>query len=195
MIAAERIEYLQNRIAQSEDQLAYKELFTELYGYLYHFAWSFVKSKELSEEIVSDVFTKVWEKRQSLRRISNLKVYLYVATRNVALNYLEKQKRTRFVDIEEFSTNLKSSYPDPEQLLITSDMLMLIQKAIIQLPPRCGLVFKLVKEDKMKYREVAEIMHISTKTVENQMAIALARISDAVKFDIHKSVQTAIGHY
>jgi RNA polymerase sigma-70 factor (family 1) len=195
MIAVERIEYLQNCIAQSEDQQAYKELFTELYGYLYHFAWSVVKSKELSEETVSDVFIKVWEKRKSLLQISNLKVYLYVATRNIALNYLNKQKRTSFADIEEFSINLKSNYSDPEQLLITSEMMLLIQKAIVQLPPRCRLVFKLIKEDKMKYREVAEVLHVSVKTVENQMAIALTRIGNAVKFDIRKSIHTTIGHY
>lgn len=195
MIAAERIEYLQNRIAQSEDQQAYKELFTELYEYLYHFAWSVVKSKELSEETVSDVFIKVWEKRKSLLQISNLKVYLYVATRNIALNYLNKQKRTSFADIEEFSINLKSNYSDPEQLLITSEMMLLIQKAIVQLPPRCRLVFKLIKEDKMKYREVAEVLHVSVKTVENQMAIALSRIGNAVKFDIRRSIHTTIGHY
>lgn len=195
MIAAERVEYLQNRIARFEDQQAYKELYTGLYGYLYHFAWSFVKSKELSEEIVSDVFIKVWEKRKALSGVENLKVYLYVATRNISLNYLNKQKRTSFTDIEELSADLKSSYSDPEQLLITSDMLLLIHKAILQLPPRCRLIFKLIKEDRMKYKEVAEVLHISVKTVENQMAIALARIGSAVKFDIHKSIHTTIGHY
>ena len=195
MIAAERIEYLQSRIARSGDQQAYKELFTGLYGYLYHFAWSFVKSKELSEEIVSDVFIRVWEKRKALSGIKNLKVYLYVATRNIALNYLDKQKRTNFADIEEYSGNLKSSYSDPEQLLITSDMMLLIRTAILQLPPRCRMVFKLVKEDRMRYKEVAEVLHISVKTVENQVAIALSKLGNAVKFDIRKSVQTAVRHY
>lgn len=194
MIAAERIEYLQNRIARFEDQLAYKELFTGLYGYLYHFAWSFVKSKELSEEIVSDVFIKVWEKRKTLSSVENLKVYLYVATRNISLNYLDKQKRTNFANIEEFSDNLKSSYSDPEQLLITSDMMLLIKTAILQLPPRCRLIFKLVKEDRMKYKEVAEILHISVKTVENQVAIAIRKIGTAVKFDIGRTISLTVGH-
>jgi RNA polymerase sigma-70 factor (family 1) len=194
MIAAERIEYLQNRIVRFEDQQAYKELYTGLYGYLYHFAWNFVKSKQLSEEIISDVFIKVWEKRKSLSGIENLKVYLYVATRNTALNYVENQKHHRFTDIEEFSTNLKSSYSDPEQMLITSDMMLLIHKAILQLPPRCRLVFKLVKEDRMKYKEVAEVLHISVKTVENQVAIAVRKIGTAIKFDITRTVASTIGH-
>ena len=162
---------------------------------MYHFAWSFIKSKELSEEIVSDVFINVWEKRKELSGIKNLKVYLYVATRNITLNYLDKQKRASFIDIEEFSSHLKSSYSDPEQLLITSDMMLLIQKAILQLPPRCRLVFKLVKEDRMRYKEVAEVLHISVKTVENQVAIALGKLGNAIRFDIHKSVHTTIGHY
>ncbi|HLK30832.1 MAG TPA: RNA polymerase sigma-70 factor [Puia sp.] len=194
MIAADRIAYLQNRIARFEDQQAYKELFVSFYGYLSNFAWNFVKSKQISEEVVSDVFIKIWEKRKSLDKIDNLKVYLYVATRNVSLNYLDKKKNISFTDIEDFSTELKSSYSDPEQLLITSDMLLLINKAILQLPPKCRLIFKLIKEDRMKYREVAEVLHISVKTVEAQIAIALKKIGTAVSFDINKTVSSPVGH-
>ena len=188
MIAAERIEYLQNRIARFEDQQAYKELFIGLYSYLYHFAWSFVKSKELAEEIVSDVFIKVWEKRKAISEVENLKVYLYVATKNISLNYIDKQKHANFVDLSEVSVDIKSSYSDPEQLLITSDMMDLIQQAIYQLPPRCRLIFKLIKEDKMKYKEVAEILHISVKTVENQISIAVKKIGLAINFDISRTL-------
>jgi RNA polymerase sigma-70 factor (family 1) len=194
MIAAERIAYLQNRVAQFEDQQAYKELFISLYSYLYNFAWNFVKSKQLSEEVVSDVFIKIWERRKTLEKIENLKVYLYVATKNVALNYIDKKKIASFSDIENFSNELKSAYSDPEELLITSDMMLLINKAILQLPPRCRLIFRLVKEDRMKYKEVAEILHISAKTVENQLAIAVRKIGSAVSFDIRRTVSSPIGH-
>jgi RNA polymerase sigma-70 factor (family 1) len=192
MIAGERIGFLRDRIARFDDQQAYKELFVELYGYLYHFAWSFVRSKELSEEIVSDVFIKIWEKRKQLTEVENLKVYLYVATKNISLNYLDRKKRNDFSDIEDISASLISDYSDPEQLLITSDMMLLIQKAIFQLPPRCKIIFKLVKEDKMKYKEVADVLHVSVKTVENQMGIAIRKISNAVRFDINRSISTPI---
>src|SRR5580692_13170416 len=95
-----RIQYLQHRIAYFDDQQAYKELFIGLYTYLFPFAKTFVKTKEPAEEIVSDVFIKVWEKRKGLEKIKNLKVYLYVTTRNIALNYLEKQKRAVTHSIE-----------------------------------------------------------------------------------------------
>jgi RNA polymerase sigma-70 factor (family 1) len=192
MITATRIQFLQHRVALLDDQQAYKELFTSLYSYLYHFARTLVRAKEPAEEIVSDVFIKVWEKRRDLKKIDNLKVYLYITTRNMAFNYLDKQKRTPTDHLEDIPAEFTSVYFDPEQLMITADMLTLIQKAIDQLPPKCRMIFKLVKEDGLKYREVAEIMNVSVKTVENQLAIALHKIGKTVSFDIHKSIPSSM---
>jgi RNA polymerase sigma-70 factor (family 1) len=188
MIAAERIAFLQMRIAQFEDQKAYEELYVSLYKYLYNFAWGFVKSKQLSEEIVSDVFIKVWQKRKTLETIDNIKVYLYVATKNISLNYLGKTKTLSFSELGDITAELISTYSDPEQLLITSDMMVLINNAVAQLPARCRLIFQLVKEDKMKCREVAEVLQLSVKTVENQVAIAVRKIGNAVRFDIGRAI-------
>jgi RNA polymerase sigma-70 factor (ECF subfamily) len=183
MIDVEKIAHLQTRIARLDDQYAYKELFASLYNYLFHFARTLVKSKESAEEIVSDVFIKVWEKRKELETVENLKVYLYVSTRNTAFNYLEKQKRNATAPIIEFAAAFTSVYLNPEQLMISADTLVLIQKAIDQLPPKCRTIFKLVKEDGLKYREVAEVLELSLKTVENQLAIALHKISKAIASD------------
>src|SRR5579863_724567 len=147
MISAEEIQYLQRQIARFDDQQAYRLLFTALYPYLYPFARTLVKAKESAEEVVSDVFIKVWEKRQELEKIENLKVYLYVATRHIALNYLEKQRRNATDTLDHFqASELISVYIDPEQLLITADMMQLLRKAIDRLPPKCRIIFKLVKE-------------------------------------------------
>jgi RNA polymerase sigma-70 factor (family 1) len=194
MIADDRIKYLQNRIAGFEDHLAYKELFTELYTYLYRFAFSFVKSKQIAEEVVSDVFINIWRKRQELDKIANLKVYLYIASRNTAFNYLEKQKKIATNNIDEFAGVIKSIYFDPEQILITADMMVLIQNAVDTLPPKCKMIFKLVKEDNLKYKEVATLLNISVKTVENQLAIALHKIGAAVSFDIKRTISSPLGH-
>jgi len=193
-IAADRIHYLQSRIARHDDQQAYKELFISFYSYLFHFALGIVKSKESAEEVVSDIFIKIWEKRDALEKIANLRVYLYVATRNLAFNYADKQKRSATNSIEEFSVEFKSRYFDPEQLLITADMMALIEKEIDRLPPKCRIIFKLVKEDNLKYKEVAEILNISLKTVENQLAIALRKIGHAVRFDITKTISPHVSH-
>ena len=191
-MTADSLKYLQSRIACFGDQTAYKELFTSLYSSLLHFAKSIVKSKEAAEEIVSDVFIKIWERRRELEKIENLKVYLYVATRNTALNYLSQHKKAIINPLDEFHTEFTSIYFDPEQLMITADMLALIRRSIDQLPPKCKIIFKLVKEDGLKYREVAEILNISIKTVENQLAIALQKIGNTVSFDVDRTVPTTL---
>jgi RNA polymerase sigma-70 factor (ECF subfamily) len=197
MIASKStIQDLQHRIGRLDDQQAYKELYTSLYAYLFGFARTIAPSRETAEEIVSDVFIRLWERRKELEKIENLKVYLYVATRNVAFNYLDRQKRTPTHSIDDISDDISaeftSIYFDPEQLLITADMLALIQKAIDQLPPKCKVIFKLIKDDGLKYREVAEVLGLSVKTVENQLAIALEKIGNTVRFDLGRSIPSTV---
>jgi RNA polymerase sigma-70 factor (family 1) len=191
MIAAQRLEELRVCITTSDDESAYKELFINLYPHLHAFAMQFMKSKQLSEEVVSDVFIKIWERRKSLMAIQNFKIYLFVATKNTALNYLNKNKSAP-LSLDDFPGEFNSSYADPEQLMITSDMMKLINQAILNLPPRCRTIFQLVKYDRMKYKEVAEILNISAKTVENQLAIAIRKIGSSISFDMNRAIPSSI---
>jgi RNA polymerase sigma-70 factor (family 1) len=192
-IVAARIRFLQTRIARFEDQQAYKELFLAFYPSLFSFTSGIIKSKPAAEEIISDVFIKIWEKRQDLELIVNLKVYCYVIAKNLSLNYLEKQKRITTLNIEDYSDTLTDSYVDPEQLMITSEMMDRIALAIDTLPARCKMIYTLIKENDFKYKEAAEIMNISVKTVENQLAIALKKISVSINFDISRSLRVTLG--
>ena len=182
------IELLQQQVALFNNQQAYNELFLHFYPSLQQFAFSFLRSKQLSEEAVSDVFIKIWEKRKSLHTITNLKFYLFTSTRNTALNYLKKQKGRQNLLPDDYWVELKSVFFDPEQLMITAEMIHKIHEAVQSLPARCKLIFKLVKEEELKYREVAELLNLSLKTIENQMTLALKKIGSAIGFDIHSSV-------
>lgn len=193
MIAAAKIRYLQERIAREDDTIAYKELFVSFYNSLLRFALGMVKSKEMAEEIVSDVFIAIWEKRKRIASIGNLQVYLFIAVKNTALNYLSRNKQV-VENVEESSEELRSVYIDPEQLMVTAEMVARIKTAIEQLPPKCRMIFTLVKEEELKYREVAEIMGISVKTVEAQLAIALKKIGTAVHFDIGRAISAPSGN-
>lgn len=174
---------LQHRIALHGDQVAYKELFVIFYKPLLQFGYSFVRSHETAEEIVSDVFLNMWKRRTALADIQNLKLYLFVSTKNTALNYLRSQKKP-LLQPEHYQVQLQSIYFDPERLMITAEMVSRVQNAIRKLPPRCQLIFKLVKEDGLKHREVAELLNLSLKTVENQVATATRRLGEAIDFDM-----------
>jgi RNA polymerase sigma-70 factor (family 1) len=192
-IAALRIQYLQSRISRFDDQLAYKELFTSFYPFLFHFVTGIVKSRQSAEEIVSDLFMKIWEKRKTLEEIQNLRVYCFVAARHLSINQLEKQKRQHSVNIEDYKGRLIHMAPDPEQSMISAEMLRRVHEVVEELPPRCKLSFKLVKEYGFKYREAAEILQVSEKTIENQLTIALRKISSAIHFDIGRSIPVIAG--
>jgi len=178
------IKRLLTAIAQKNDQAAYKELFLLLHGRLKQFAYSILKSGEEAEELVSDVFIRIWQKKEQLTTIEAPLFYFYTTTKNLALNRLNKQKRQANYSPEDWLVQMNSIYFDPEQLMMTEEMVRQIRKAVNDLPPRCRIIFKLIKEDGLKYKEAAELLHLSVKTVEAQMAIALRRIAKCMHFDM-----------
>jgi RNA polymerase sigma-70 factor (family 1) len=182
----ENIRLLQQAVACFDDTQAYKQLFLLFYPSLVHFAASIIKSKESAEEIVSDVFIKIWEKRQHLDKVENLSFYLFTAVKNRCFNQFNDSKNKINIDVWDISVEFKSFYHDPEQIMISAETIKQIQGVIRELPPRCRLIFTLVKEEGLKYKQVAELLHLSVKTIENQMSLAFKKIGTAINFKLHQ---------
>ncbi|MEO7393637.1 MAG: RNA polymerase sigma-70 factor [Chitinophagaceae bacterium] len=180
----DHIRRLLSVIASNNDQIAYKELFLLLHGRLKQFAYSILKSNEEAEELVSDIFIRIWQKREQLTAIDTPLFYFYTTVKNLAINRLKKQKRQINLSDDDWLVQLNSIYFDPEKIMITEEMVRQITKAVNDLPPRCRLIFKLIKEDGLKYKETAELLQLSVKTIEAQMAIALRRIAKCMHFEI-----------
>ena len=187
MIGTTLLDKLLNRIALYDDAIAYKELFSLYHLKLIRFSALITKSKEAAEEVVSDVFLKVWNSRSTLTRIENFHLYIYIVTKNQSINCLTRLKRNKSFSIDDTVVELKSIYPNPEQLMITSEMQKRLNLAIDALPARCKLIFKLIKEDGLKYKEVAELLNLSQKTIENQMTIALRKIGESIQLEVSKT--------
>jgi RNA polymerase sigma-70 factor (ECF subfamily) len=162
---------------QEGDQESFKEFYHLHFFKLYQFAYSFVHLKEASEEIVNDVFVALWMKRSNLSNIANLQVYLYVAIKNASLNYLRKNDLSVPASIDELCVDHFALVADPELLLSQRELQKQIREAIEQLPPRCRLIFKLVKEDGLSYKEVAALLDISVKTIDSQLCLALKKLA------------------
>lgn len=170
---------LQKRLGQ-RDQQALRLLFDHFYPRLYRFAYALVHSAEISEEIVEDVFIKIWQMELQILAIKKLPVYLYVSTKNRSLNYLKWKKKDIIDYIEDYPSDAEAMSFKPDQLLMTGEMAKKIELAIENLPARCKLIFKLVKEDGLKYREVAEILEIAPSTVDAQMTNSLKKIAQSI---------------
>ena len=175
-ITGEEQRIILQKIAKG-DQESFKKLFLSFWNRLFHFAFAIVKSKDSSEEIVEDVFIKIWKSRENLARIENIKVYLYTAVKNTSLNYISKKAKESITEPFDHIDIELSESQDPEKIMITSEMFSRLKEAVDTLPPRCKIIFKLIREDGLKYKEVAEILNISVNTIDAQMAIAVKRIA------------------
>ena len=169
---------------------------SNLYGLyarrLLHFARLITRSNELSEEVVEDVFVKLWAQRQKIMDIENLAVYLYVAVKNTALNAIShKARQLIHASFDDLGAEIDLlSHSDPHNLLVTSELLQRMQEAVNALPPRCRMIFKLVREDGLRHREVAEVLNISIHTVDAQMAIAIKKICGALQVNNQRPGRT-----
>ncbi|HMH22747.1 MAG TPA: RNA polymerase sigma-70 factor [Puia sp.] len=171
---------LQERIALYEDMKAYGQLYDFLYGGLHRLALSIVKSNEVAEEIVSDVFIKVWQIRGKLMEIEHLRVYLFTIAKNFSLNYITKNYKNLTVSLDHLDIEAVVEFNGPAEMCISADIVRQLRKAIQQLPPQCRLIFQLVKEEGLRYKEVAAILGISPLTVRNQLAIAVRKIGEVL---------------
>jgi RNA polymerase sigma-70 factor (family 1) len=176
-------------LAASGNEEALKKIYAQFYKKLYQFALAIIKNKEVAEEIVADVFIKIWQQRANLISIKNLRVYLYTATKNTALNYLSKKAKDNITDpFNHINIDLCKSILTPEQILITAEMHNKIQLEVEALPPRCKMIFKLIREDGLKYKEVSDVLNISVNTIDVQMAIAIKKIALALKSEFDYSI-------
>jgi len=168
--------------AGNEQSLA--KLYSLFSRRLHHFARVITRSPEIAEEIVEDVFVKLWSNRHKIEDISNLTVYLYVAVKNRSLNAVSKQaKELLHAPFDDLDIETGQPVADPYTLLVTAEMMRSMQAAVEALPPRCKMIFKLVREDGLRHREVAEILNVAVNTVDVQMAIAIKKICTALQVD------------
>lgn len=170
-----------HRIQFNDDESAFNELYKHYVVKLYQFAYSFLDDREAGEEIVNDVFLKIWVGRQKLDSIRNLQVYLYVAVKNACLNHLRSISSKKIKEIKVTEAYYFHLSVDPAQLLISKELKTKVLNAVNELPPRCRLIFKMVKEDDLSCNEVATILGLSNKTVFAQLTIALKKLDQALR--------------
>lgn len=160
---------------RNSDTPSFNSLFRFYYARLVKFAIQFVHTREAAEEIVSDVFVKIWERRSTLDEVRNLEVYLYVAVKNGCLNYCEKYSVVHLQLDMHGAADLYDT-GNSQKNLEMKELMHRLHMAVEQLPEQCRLIFKMVKEDNLSFREVAEILSISPRTVETQIYRAVKKL-------------------
>lgn len=150
---------------------------------LLYYAQYLVHSKEEAEEIVSDVFFEVWQNWDKINEIKNIKAWLLTIAHNKAISYLRKRDHLNApVPWDEIAAHaIPGNLQTPDEQLISQEEINQINQIIKNLPPRCKQVFVLAKIEKLPYKDIAELLGISVKTINIHVAKALELISQALK--------------
>lgn len=153
------------------DRRALQAIFDQQYEAVCKAIFRFVQDPGLTEDLAQEVFVRFWEKRESIKIDSNLGAYLRRMAVNEALGYMRKKSRYQADELPVHLPGKQAAAADEE--METKELSKRISEAIAVLPPRCRMVFQLSRFEELTYREIAEKLEISIKTVENQMGKAL----------------------
>lgn len=168
-------------IIKEDDRRAYNVLFERIYHPLVQLALYYVKSMEASEDVVSEVLVNFLKNKFRIGEIHNVRAYFYTAVKNQALKYLRDNKlHVVLLSREDAADYMVPADPAADHNMLQQEFEEVVRKAIESLPPKRKTIFILVKENEMKYQEVADLLDISVKTVETQMVLALKTIREAI---------------
>lgn len=163
----------------------FESVFGELYQPLCAYALTFVRDTNVCEDIVQEVFTRIWENRRELLLEDSIRFYLYSAVRNNCITHLRRLKKGRTLPWPDEA--LPGHIPvHPREQNDKGQYERWLREAIEVLPEKCREVFVLSRIGHLKYKEIADVLGISAKTVENQLGKALKLIREFLKKrDIH----------
>jgi len=154
------------------DEQAFEWLFRRYYEKLCQWAYHYLRDLDSSEEIVQDLYYNLWRNRASLEFHVSVKSYLYKAVSNNCKMLIRKKGRHSAI-VTELASQNKGSVSEPEELLEVKEIREVVNRTLDELPEKPALIFRMSRYEGLKYREIAEKLSISIKTVEANMGKAL----------------------
>ena len=167
------------------DEATFEQVFKSHFKRLHAYAFTILQNEAEAEEIVQQVFFKLWERNENLSVTGSVTAYLYRAVHNESLNFIKHQKVKSNHQLH-VAYSMKNEVEHPAKKVLAGELEKKIHAALNELPEQCRTIFQLSRFDELKYREIADKLGISVKTVENQMGKALklmrAKLVDFLSF-------------
>ncbi len=153
-----------------------ENIFHQYYSPLCNYATKIISDNTIAEDIVQDLFIQLWENKK-LENIENTERFLLRSTKYKCIDYL----RTKRIDNEISLENLPEIIYTEDNDINEEDIEPLLQYYTSKLPPKTREVFLLSRKSGLTYKEIANDLNISVKTVENQMSRALRIMRELLK--------------
>jgi RNA polymerase sigma-70 factor (ECF subfamily) len=150
----------------------FEQLFKTHFRGLYAYALTIVQDEIMAEELVQNMFCRLWEKKSQLEIHTSLKAYLYKTVYHDSLNYLKHQK-VRAAHAMHVVKHAETDIDNAADKAEAGQLDVRIHQALGELPEQCRTIFQLSRFEGLKYHEIAQVLQLSVKTVENQMGKAL----------------------
>ncbi len=169
------------------DPAALETLFREHYVALVRFANRYLRDRAAAEDLVQDVFTSIWAGRLRLEVRGSLRSYLFAAVRNRALNLRKHQLVERDWELDEALPDVRALHrapPRPDDLLDDVERRNRLRAALEALPERCRLVMQLRWKEQLSHAEIADVLGITVKGVERQLARGLHALRERARGDL-----------
>jgi RNA polymerase sigma-70 factor (ECF subfamily) len=151
----------------------FEQVFRSHFKSLHSYACTIMRDSITAEEIVQGIFVKLWEKKEEIEIKENISVYLYRAVHNESLNYLKHLKVRSAYQSYAMRRQPSNDHQKAGEKISLNELEKKLEKALRELPEQCRTIFQLSRFEDLKYREIADRLGLSIKTVENQMGKAL----------------------
>lgn len=167
------------RKIKAGDHLAFRQFFEAHHKRLYHYLISRKIREEVAEDIVQQAFIWIWEHRSEIDSTKSIRSYLFRIGYTRLLNHVRDSKK--LVD----SSSLEMEHSSQEMTdaeIMNTELKKAIEKAISAMPEKRKAVFELCYLQELSYKEAAEVLELSPKTIENHMGLALKQLRDSLSF-------------
>ncbi len=172
---AVRMELNEERIVAllaKRDEKIFEQVFKTHFKSLHAYAFTILKDEMAAEELVQNIFFKIWERPEKLSITGSIAAYLYRAVHNESLNHLKHLKVRSKYQLHAVH-QMKNETDNASKKILLKELETKLHRALQELPEQCRTIFQLSRFEELKYREIADRLEISPKTVENQMGKAL----------------------
>ena len=175
----------------SGDRSSFAYIYKHYFNALCTYASNYIEEKEDCKNIVQDIIIKLWENRAGARDINSLRSYLFGSVHNQCLNHLKHKRIVEKHQAEVTYTLLELSL-ETTDFLESNEEITIIMQAIENLPEQTKKVFRMKRFDDMSYKEIAEKLQISDRTVDTHMTKAMRLLKEKLN---HLLMVTILLHH
>ena len=159
---------------KNADQEAFRQIYESYVKKVYRFVYRFVRNADESEDLTQEVFLSIWEHKQTINLSKSFDGFIFTIAYRKIIDYYRLASKKPFTELDDVFISNIASEMHSDELLVKHQIESIYEKALQEMPPKRREVFLLSRHDGLTNQQIADKMHISIKTVENQMTSALS---------------------